>query len=222
MPPKGSCVRGSGPGMTAGHGRIPRRQGLPSGMCLTHRRHALADRESAVLSSSLCCWFAGTAGLPLSLQCETPFLQMPKTMESPDLKNKLPEPLLYVYLPCCDKILWPKELREGKVYCSQQFQITECPRGKSGQVCEDYSCLLFHKALLPTKEIISQTKKYSRHHGGCWLIVSSQVDLDSAKFLIQFRTTWLGMVTPTVGLAFLHQINNQDSPSKTSPQDNLV
>lgn len=90
MSPKGSCVRGSGPGMTAGHGRILRRQGLPSGKCLAHQRHALADHESSVLSYSPCCWLAGTVGLPLSWQCETPFLRTPKTMESPDLKNELP------------------------------------------------------------------------------------------------------------------------------------
>lgn len=156
MPPKGSCVRGSGSGMTAGHGRIPRRQGLPSGKCLAHRRHALADRESAVLSSSLCCWFAGTAGLPLSLQCETPFLQMPKTMESPDLKKKLPEPLLYFYLPCCDKILWPKELGKERFTAASNSKSQSVPEGSQGR------CVKTILACYSTKHCFQPRKSFHR------------------------------------------------------------
>lgn len=92
-----------------------------------------------------------------------------------------------------------------------QFQVTilRDQDRNEGKVLRA-ACLLVHIALLLTKGLTSQPKTHTRNRGGCCLRGGFQANLYSATFLIQLRTTYLGMVSPTSGLGPLLPVNNED------------
>lgn len=98
------------------------------------------------------------------------------------------------------KILTKSSLRKGMVYL--QFQIPDRHWGKWRQAGRS----LFHRPLLPTKELTSQQRNNSRNQWGCfyWLLHRS-----AYTQLASLYSSGLGDVPPTVGWVLLLQLTRQ-------------